>query len=300
VLSGERPKRATSVAEMASYRGGIGSLESRAAGLAFEPRSTDVLIATFPKCGTTWLQQIIHGLRTRGSMDFEEITLAVPWLELAFDLGIDLAAPQAAEPRAFKTHLPWHEVPKGARYISMVRNPKDVVVSLYYFHEGWRFEPCSITMGDYARGFFLAPERGRRYWKHVASWWEQRAREDLLLLSYEATQRDLPRVIRQIADFIECQLDDDLLEIVVRQSSIDFMRAHASQFDDHVVRSARNAANGLPTGGLSSKVRNGRIGDHMAELPLDVRRTLDAIWREEMESRFGLSSYEAMSTMLEL
>jgi len=292
-------KRARSVAELASFRGGIGSMESRAAGLAFRPRPTDVLIATFPKCGTTWLQQIVHGLRTRGLMDVDEITLAVPWLELAADLGIDLEAPQAAEPRAFKTHLAWHEIPKGGRYISMVRNPKDVVVSLYYFHEGWRFEPGTITIGDYARAFFLAPERGRRYWRHVASWWEQRARDDVLLLSYEATQRDLPGVIRRIADFIGCSLDNELLEVVVRQSSIGFMRAHASQFDDHVVRAVRNAAHGLPAGGSSSKVRNGRVGDHMEELPLDVRQTLDAIWREEMEARFGLSSYEGMTVALE-
>lgn len=292
-------KRARSVAEMASYRGGIGSMASRARGLAFAPCPTDVLIATFPKCGTTWLQQIVHGMRTRGSMDFDEITLAVPWLELALDLGIDLEAPQAAEPRAFKTHLTWQEVPKGGRYIAMVRNPKDVVVSLYHFHEGWRFEPGTIAMGEYARAFFLAPERGRRYWKHVASWWEQRARNDVLLLSYEAMQRDLPQAVRRIADFIGCPMDDALLEIVLRHSSIDFMRAHATKFDDHVVRNARNAANGLPAGGVSAKVRGGRVGDHVLELPLDVRQTLDAIWREEIGARFGVSSYDTMSAILE-
>jgi hypothetical protein len=292
-------KRATSVAELASYRGGIGSVESRARGVCFRPRRTDVLIATFPKCGTTWLQQIVHGLRTRGSMNFAEITLAVPWIELAFDLGIDLEAPQAAEPRAFKTHLAWHEVPKGGRYISMVRNPKDVVVSLYHFHEGWRFGQGTVTIGEYARDFFLAPERHRRYWRHVASWWEQRARDDVLLLSYEATQRDLGGAIRRIAEFIRCPLDEALFEIVMRQSSIDFMRAHASKFDDHVVREARNVANRLPRGGTSSKVRSGRIGDHLRELPLDVRQTMDAIWVEELGRRYGLSCYEELSRLLE-
>ena len=106
-------RRARSVAEMSTFRGGIGSAASRAAALAFRPRPSDILIATFPKCGTTWLQQIVHGLRTRGSMDFDEITLVVPWLELARDLGIDPDGPQAAEPRAFKSHLSWHEIPQG-------------------------------------------------------------------------------------------------------------------------------------------------------------------------------------------
>jgi hypothetical protein len=40
----------------------------------FEPRSSDVFIVTYPKCGTTWVTQIAHSLRTRGSMDFDEIT----------------------------------------------------------------------------------------------------------------------------------------------------------------------------------------------------------------------------------
>lgn len=298
-MRANQSSRAVSVAGLRSYRGGIGSMQSRARGLSFQPASTDVLIATFPKSGTTWLQQIIHALRTRGSMDFSEITLAVPWIELAFDLGIDLEAPQAAEPRAFKTHLTWQEIPKGGRYVCMVRNPKDVLVSMYHFHEGWRFEPGSISMEEYARSFFLAPERGRRYWRHTASWWEQRARDEVLLLSYEAAHRDHEGLIRRIAEFISCPLDDELLDIVVHRSSIDFMRAHASQFDDHVVREARNRANGLPAGGLSTKVRAGRVGDHVRELSLELRRTLDAIWREEIGTRFGLPSYEAMAAIIE-
>ena len=283
---------------MDSFRGGIGSTASRAAALAFRPKPADVLIATFPKCGTTWLQQIVHGLRTRGSMDFDEITLVVPWLELALDLGMDPDASQVAEPRAFKSHLSWQEVPKGGRYISMIRDPKDVLVSMYHFHEGWRFEPGAITMADYARNFFLVPERSRRYWQYVGSWWPQRVREDVLLLSYEAALADVPGTVRRVAGFIGCPLDGGLLDIVVRQSSIEFMKAHGSQFDDHVVRAARNAANGLPPGGSSSKVRGGRVGDHVDELPMDVRQALDRIWREEMEDRFGLGSYRDMVTAI--
>ena len=292
------PRRARSVAEMSSFKGGIGSAAARAAALAFRPRPTDVIIATYPKCGTTWLQQIVHGLRTRGSMDFDEITLVVPWLELALDLGIDPDAPQATEPRAFKSHLSWDEVPKGGRYITMVRDPKDVLVSMYHFHEGWRFEAGSITMEDYARNFFLAPERSRRYWRYVASWWPRRGREDVLVLSYEGALADVPGTVRRIARFIGCALDDALLDVVVRQSSIDFMKAHGSQFDDHVVRDARNAAAGLPPGGSSSKLRNGRVGDHVEALPMDVRRTLDGIWREEMEGPFGLAAYRDLLAAL--
>jgi hypothetical protein len=266
--------------------------------MTFRPGPKDILIATYPKCGTTWLQQIVHGLRTRGSMDFDEITAVVPWIELAFDVGIDLEAPQVAEPRAFKTHLAWNEVPKGARYIYALRDPKDVLVSVYHFHEGWRFEPGTIAIEDFAKEFFMSRATGRRYWRHLSSWWEQRHRAEVLMLCYEDMKADLPTTIRRIARFIDCELDKDLLDIVVRQSSIDFMRAHERQFDDHLVREVRNASRGLPPGGESSKVRRGRVGDHLIEVPAEVSEELDAIWREEIEAKFGLPSYPELRAQL--
>ena len=291
-------KRATTLDELRQRKGTLASEESLRRGISFRPRPMDVLIATYPKCGTTWLQQIVHGLRTRGSMDFDEITAAVPWIELAFDLGFDLNAPQVAQPRAFKTHLPWTEVPKGSRYVYALLDPKDVLVSVYHFHEGWRFEPGTIPFGSFAREFFMSRESGRRYWRHVSSWWEQRQRSEVLMLCYEDMKADLPSTVRRIARFINCELDEDLLEIVVKQSSIEFMRAHGTKFDDHLVREARNASRGLPPGGDSSKVRSGRVGDYFFELPEEVSEQLDAIWREEIEARFGLPSYQAMREQL--
>lgn len=78
-----RSARATSLAELDELGPRLFSAESRRRGLAFQPRPTDVIISPYAKCGTTWLQQIAHGLRTRGSMDFEEISVVVPWLEVA-------------------------------------------------------------------------------------------------------------------------------------------------------------------------------------------------------------------------
>jgi hypothetical protein len=226
-------------------------------------------------------------------MEFDEITAVVPWLEMAADLGMDAQAPQVAEPRAFKSHLAWHDIPKGGRYICVVRDPKDVVVSSYHFHEGWRFEPGTISIDDFAREFFICREKKRGYWHHVASWWEQRHRSDVLLLTYESMKADLPATVRHVAQFIDHCSDQELLQIVVRQSSIEFMLAHGKKFDDHLLR-AHNAARHLPPGGESSKVRTGRVGDHLCELSQKVCGEIDALWRLEMEPRFGLPSYEAL------
>src|SRR5882757_1875779 len=116
---------------------------------SYRPRASDVVIASFANCGTTWLQQMFHALRTRGDMSFEEISTVVPWIETAVSLSLDLDAPQCAEPRGFKSHLSYPEIPKGSRYVISVRDPKDVLISSYRFNEGWFFEPGAISITDF-------------------------------------------------------------------------------------------------------------------------------------------------------
>ncbi len=104
----------------------------------------------------------------------------MPWIELAHDCGHDLEAPQPA-PRCFKTHCWFGHVPKGAKYIVVVREPKDVVrgastskplpaLSFFFFHfffplqvvsffkffQGWFFQPGEVTLEQFAHEFWLA------------------------------------------------------------------------------------------------------------------------------------------------
>ncbi len=44
--------------------------EGRLKGQHFHPQNTDIFVVGGPKSGSTWLQQIIHQLRTGGDMDF--------------------------------------------------------------------------------------------------------------------------------------------------------------------------------------------------------------------------------------
>ena len=39
----------------------------------FVPRSGDVFTVTYPKCGTTWMTHMLHGLRSGGDLNFDEI-----------------------------------------------------------------------------------------------------------------------------------------------------------------------------------------------------------------------------------
>jgi len=65
---------------------------------SFVPRNDDIFIVTYPRSGTTWLQQILYQLTTDGNMDFErrqETILSGPCAECAHRWGITARAGSA-------------------------------------------------------------------------------------------------------------------------------------------------------------------------------------------------------------
>lgn len=291
------PKRATSVPEILTKFENFRTPEGEAHGLAYQPDSTDVFIVTPAKCGTTWMQQIVHGLRTRGSMDFDEITRVVPWIEMAKDMGIDIYAPQAAKPRAFKTHRNLNDLPRGGKYISVIRDPKDAMLSLYRFFEGWIFEKGSISLEEFALQFYIGTD-GRGYWDHIHALWDRRNDPDVLPLCYENMKQDLSGAVETVADFMEIELDDELKDVVVKQSDFKFMNEHNHKFDDHIVRETRNAICNIPPDGTTSKVKNGNVGESKLHVSQEVLDTFDRIWQEEITATIGVMSYEDLRNQL--
>ena len=285
----ETYSRPTTIEEVNERMKNFATPEGWQRGLDYKPDPTDVFIVTPPKCGTTWMQQIVHGLRTRGSMDFDEIGRVVPWINMAHDVGIDIYAPQVAHPRVFKTHSTLDEAPKGGKYIVVVRDPSDALLSGYCFFEGMFFERGSIDLEAFARGSFI-PRRD--IWKHILSFWLRRKDEDILPLCYENMKTDLPRTVEKVAEFVGIPLDEELKQIVLRQSDIEFMQEHKGQFEERLLRKARSAAMRLPSDGRLYKVRNGRVGESKGRVPDEIKKELNEIWLEEITATIGLKSYE--------
>jgi hypothetical protein len=263
----------------------------------FAVRPGDVLIASYPKCGTTWLQQIVHGLRSGGSMAFEEISLVVPWIETAPMLGIDLNAEQVADPRAFKTHLPWDRLPKGGRNLFIVRDPADALISAYRFMRGVMFEPDAVDIAAFADAYFLRPCAAGRYWDQLRAWWPVRERDDVLFLCYEDLREDLRAAVVRIAAFCGIPADAALIDLATRQAGLAFMRAHPSQFDDQPTLTAFMDLLRLPPA-RATKVGAGPAGGDRPRLPSAVLERLAARWREDIMLPLGLPSYRALRETL--
>lgn len=257
----------------------------------FKARSTDIIITPFGKSGTTWTQQIVHTLRTRGDMDFDDISRVVPWIETSRTAGLDINAEQRAHPRAFKSHLAYDKIPQGARYINVIRHPVDAAFSAFKFMEGWYIEPGTISADE----FVTERAATGNYEAHFVSWWPRRNDDNVLYLVFEHMKQDLERAVEQIAAFIDIELDDELRTITLEHASLPFMQKHKDRFDDALMR-AWSEQTVLPPGSDSAKVRAGRVGDHA--LSDATVAHIDGLWHEHVLPVTGHDSYEELIAAL--
>lgn len=287
------------MAEMGQIQARMGRPEDFAASIAsWRPCPSDIVISPYGKCGTTWLQQTFHTLRTGGDMDFDDISRVVPWIETAHVVGIDLEAPQRAEPRGFKSHLAYDALPKGARCVVSFRDPKDALISMRHFMEGWFLDPGAVSLADFFETWRKGGPEGGGYWRHLISWWEQRENPDVLLFSYEHMTADPAGHVRALAAFCGIVLDEDLLALTLERSSLAYMLAHKDRFDDAMMRKASEERCNLPPGSNSAKVRKGGVGGHKGELPPEIGAAMDEIWTEVVTPRLGFETYGALETAL--
>lgn len=99
----------------------------------FQPHPEDVIIVGCIKSGTTWLQQIVHQIRTKGDEVFDNINEIVPFIsEYNYSSHINRNDAQKAWPQAFKGHSFYEDIPKvegKTRFIVATRDPFDTELS---------------------------------------------------------------------------------------------------------------------------------------------------------------------------
>lgn len=277
------------------------SAESIARGRSFAVRPTDVMVATYPKCGTTWVTAILHALRTRGAEEFQqfvEITEVVPWDILALDCGQDLDADQVASPRLFKSHESWADVAKGGKYVYVLRDPEDAFVSFYNFLP--RYMHCvGISVEAFAEAVFGGLSHSGGIWSHFVGW-IQAAREhpdSILVITFEDLKRDLALEVNRISCFLEPKLAPEertgIVAAATALSTYDYMSKHQHQFNDGFVFGHVKDQIGLPDDAtnLATKVHKGKIGSR-SDIPPKVADMLRARWRNTVQASLGAATYE--------
>ncbi|NWZ34667.1 ST2B1 Sulfotransferase, partial [Brachypodius atriceps] len=170
--------------------GHLHTQESLGFAAAFTFRPTDVLIATYPKSGTTWMQEILTLLYSLGDArpaktipNWER----APWLEQIYCRG---ALRDTETPRLLTTHLPARIMAPAlqrskAKVIYVARNPKDVAVSFYHFHHLAKFLPDPSSFDAFLTQFLEGTVHYGSWFDHVKGWLGQRHLLDILYVTYE-------------------------------------------------------------------------------------------------------------------
>jgi len=285
--------RPRSIVELKDVMNRSSSPEGNAAAGALKTHPSDVFISTFAKSGTTWMQQIVHQLRSNADEGYDDIYDVVPWLEMALVMKIDPAAPQSGDFRAFKTHLSYAGLPKPGRYISIFRNPRSVIPSFYRFLGGWYFETDAISLDEFAREIYMPTFTSHK--DHFLQWFERMGKDDTLLLSYEDMVLQPESVPVVVAQFLELSPTAEIMNTVVRQSSRQYMLEHSSKFGDRLVKHHQDAQLQLPPSDDSMKVHESQS---KAKLSSSVLEQIDELWASCIESTLGFKNYNELRQAL--
>lgn len=206
--------------------------------LRYQAKPDDVFICSYPKCGTTWLQNIVWLVVHDGESMRGPIRHNMPMLE--FD-GCEIVEKinEGRRPRILKTHFRWSWVSQHpqAKYLYIARNPKDALVSYYYHCKGFvgHFD-CEDLNFDKLFDLYVKDEvEFFGYFNHVTEWYAKRDEANVLFLLYEDLKADPKTQILKIAKFLgdqyyEAMLKDNekILREVIEKSSFSAMKAVSS------------------------------------------------------------------------
>uniref|UniRef100_A0A8L2UQC0 Sulfotransferase n=1 Tax=Rattus norvegicus TaxID=10116 RepID=A0A8L2UQC0_RAT len=179
----------------------------------FVVKEDDLIILTYPKSGTNWLIEIVCLIQTKGDPKWIQsmpIWDRSPWIETGS--GYDKLTKMEG-PRLMTSHLPMHLFSKSlfsskAKVICLIRNPRDVLVSAYFFWSKITLEKKPDLLGTY----------------HIRGWLSMREWDNFLVLYYEDMKKDTMGSIKKICDFLGKKLEPDELNLVLKYSSFQVVK----------------------------------------------------------------------------
>jgi hypothetical protein len=199
------------------------------AGRHFTVFPDDTFLVSYPKSGNTWVRFLLANLiYPNESVGFANINrlLPAPGVSSKRFLG------KLPRPRILKSHEPFDV--RFRKVIYLVRDPRDVAVSEYYFDLKKRYIEPGVTLEQFVKRFVAGETCSYgSWWEHAASWIAARHTDpSFLLVRYEDMLSDPISETGKIAEFLGIPADAERLETAVQKSSADRMRKLEQQQAD--------------------------------------------------------------------
>ncbi|KAM3393465.1 hypothetical protein ACQJBY_014267 [Aegilops geniculata] len=283
-------------------------LEGMAAAQAsFEPRPTDVFLASCPKSGTTWLKALTfatlnrathspsdsdHPLRHHNPHDCVRFLETRPVPET-------MALPS---PRLLATHLPCSLLPSRitecGRVVNVCREPKDAMVSFWNYsnkiaavlRRQLSLEAPSPTFEEAFELFCKGQSSSGPNWCHALEYWEESQRRPgkVLFLKYEEMLQDPIGNVKNLAAFMGCPFSCAEEEAGVVQEIVQLCSF------ENLKSSEANENGSSAMMGVKNDVyfRKGAVGDWKNYMTPEMAARLDKIVEEALQGSgltFGIS-----------
>ena len=230
--------------------------------LNFDVRPDDIWIITYPKCGTTWTQEIVWNIMNDVDKDLGQMPLFArsPFLEMQgimapntspasklpddpkhpgmmkkiFDESVDYAD-NLKSPRIIKSHLPFELLPRNlldkAKVIYVCRNPKDTCVSYFHHHKDIGAESYDLkgTFDQFAECFMDGKLEYGSYFDHLKSGWKHRNHPNMKFVWYEDLQKNTIKEVTDMAKFVNHPLSNAKIEELVEHLKFSNMKERAAR-----------------------------------------------------------------------
>lgn len=200
----------------------------------YQPSSDDIIIATYPKSGTTWMQYIVWEIMKNTNAENDLPFVNEMWYDISKHLelhGADVVK-NMVPPRIIKTHNPMNYLRYSdkCRYIYVYRSPWDVAVSFYnnLIDAPEIFGFTNGTESDAIECFLNGYLPWGDYFAQVLSWLNLKEKQNVLIVSYEEMKCDLRASILKVATFL-CQdksllANENRLNEIIKRVSFESMK----------------------------------------------------------------------------
>jgi hypothetical protein len=220
------------------------------------------------------MQMLVHQLAVPGDTTFRHIDDVIPWFEKWLPEYPEAIA-QRPGPRFFKTHLPLGSVPRQAKCIYLLRDPRDTCVS-YYYHLTSLQSPRP-PLSTFVDTFLNGRVPNGSWLAHLTASVGAKRTGAVLFIAYDDIVTQRAAVIDRVAAFCGRHLTPEQHDLVFEHTSHAFMRRHNDKFEP---RFARGASRGEET----PFVRRGVSGSWTDDLSPELAAKIDRRVGEGLEA----------------
>ncbi|XP_018608065.1 sulfotransferase family 5A, member 1 [Scleropages formosus] len=245
----------------------------------FRFQDTDTLIATYPKSGTTWMQEILTLTLNQGDDTVSRTVpnwARAPWLEQYYFPHV---VKMMREPRIITTHLPYHLLAPALRdskvkVIYVARNPKDIAVSFYHFHKMANFLPEPGSFDQFLDCFLEGTVSYGSWFEHVKGWTTQTSKS-IFYITYEEMWLDLRGSLERISAFLQCPLGAEQISNAQKHCSFNRMKENPMVNYSTVSSDIMDHSKG-------QFMRKGKIGDWRNMFTEEQNRRFEEVFSSKM------------------